>query len=213
MENRIKCCTELPKVAYTRWIWQLCVVVVGGKDKWWIFWTWKLWWICKYKYHLGNYLLSWREWKITKSLQGWWRNSWKFFSDWCSSRDNTLRWRRLFYSSPKWGFWRKLLDKLFSLVFKSKHRGYILDVSPNRLCERWHVANNYKRLIVMKEFGTTLLALDNVIPHVGKTTERQGAAAVPQLQIQSLSVALTLVDTLIKLHHPRRLIFLAGCIN
>lgn len=26
---------------------------------------------CKYKYHLGNYVLSHREWKSTKSVQGW----------------------------------------------------------------------------------------------------------------------------------------------
>lgn len=65
----------------------------------------------------------------------------------------------------------------------------------------------------MKECGTMLLALDNVVPQVGKTTERKGAAAVPQLQIQSPSIVLMLVDTLIKLHHPRRLIFLTGCIN
>lgn len=98
---------------------------------------------CEYKYHLGNYVLSQREWKRTKCARLM-RKQLKFVHWLLFFKGNTERWRGkgdYFTHHLSEVFGRKLLNKLFSFVLKSKHWIYILDVAPRRSCKRWHGAN------------------------------------------------------------------------
>ena len=68
---------------------------------------------CEYKYHLGNYVLSQREWKRTRSVQGWWGNSVLQ-----GQHREMKRSRWLLYSSPKWGFWKKTVKQTVQFCVK-----------------------------------------------------------------------------------------------
>ena len=134
------------KVAYTRCNWQLFVVVVGGTAKWWIFWTWKTRWICRYKYHLRKSVIKLKRMENYKKVCKADKETAEFFSviavlhraprsdevDYFTSRQNC-------HNLSK-AFGRKLVNKLFSFTFKPKHRTCILGMAPRRPHERWQVA-------------------------------------------------------------------------
>lgn len=116
----------------------------------------------------------------------------------------------LIYSSPKWGFWKKTVtNKLFGFMLKSKHWIYILDVAPRELCKRYHVANQVEKTHIHESIWNSDADIRQWHLSHGQDNRMTVCRAAPQLHIQLESTVLMLLDTLIKVHHPERLMFLA----